>query len=139
MKRILSIILMIICSCTLVRAQKGLAVQEVFDEMAVNKNATEVVMSSGKLKAYHLSFYHSIEVRTPSAAERQRMEHSVQADAMSAIISEETPGHRFYEMPQQRGIHRYILYRSTDSNLTLIYLEGKASLKQIKGFFQKKQ
>ena len=36
-------------------AQKGLAVQSAFDELAVEKNATEVLLGPGRLKEYHLS------------------------------------------------------------------------------------
>lgn len=139
MKRTSSLILTLLCCCTLALAQKGLTIQTAFDELAVRENVTEVVMNSSKLKEYRLSFFHSIEVKTPSAAERQQIEMCVKADAANAILSEEGGTHRFYEMTQQKGLHRYILYRRDGQVLTLIYLEGKATLKQIKTYFQKKQ
>ncbi len=120
-------------------AQKGLAIQAAFDELAIKKNATEVVMSGKRLKDFHLSLFHSLEIKNPSAADRQRITSLVQTDAAQAITQEETSAHSFYELPQRKGMHSYILYRNNGQALTLIYIEGKASLKQIKQYFQKKQ
>jgi hypothetical protein len=120
-------------------AQKGLAIQAAFDELAVKKNATEVVMTGKKLKEFHLSLFHSLEIKNPASADRQRISQFVQTDAKQAVTAEETPGHRFYELPQRKGSHTYILLRDNSSTLTLIYIEGKASLRQIKQYFQKKQ
>ena len=60
--------------CLGVNAQKGLAIGKAFDEFAVKKNATEVVMGAGRLKGYNLSLFHSLEINHPSATERQRVE-----------------------------------------------------------------
>lgn len=120
-------------------AQKGLSIQTAFDELAVKKNATEVVMSGKKLKNFHLTYFHSLEIKNPSAADHQRIASLVQTDAEKAITAEETSEHSFYELPQRKGLHAYILYRNNGPTLTLIYIEGKATLKQIKQFFQKKQ
>ena len=118
-------------------AQKGLAVQAAFDELAVRQNATEVVMGAGKLKKYRLRLFHSLEMKCPSPAERRRIETLVQTDAAQAILREETAGHRIYELQQRKGMHYYIFYRCTEQSLILIYIEGKASLKQIKSYFLK--
>ena len=53
MKRILLFILMLLGIHICMLAQKGLAIQSAFDELAVRQNATEVVMGAGKLKKYH--------------------------------------------------------------------------------------
>ena len=49
MKKLLTIILLLLGSQLGLWAQKGLAIQAAFDELAVNKNATEVVMSGKRL------------------------------------------------------------------------------------------
>ena len=138
MKKLLTIILLLLSSHLGLSAQKGLAIQTAFDELAVKKNATEVVMSGKRLKNFHLSLFHSLEIKNPSTSERQRISSLVQADAAQAITQEETPGHRFFELPQRKGMHSYILYRNNSQTITLIYIEGKASLNQIKNYFQKK-
>lgn len=138
MKKLLTIILLLLGSHSVLWAQKGLAIQTAFDELAVKKNATEVVMSGKRLKDFHLSLFHSLEIKNPSATDRQRISSLVQTDAAQAITQEETPAHSFYELPQRKGTHSYILYRHNGQALTLIYIEGKASLKQIKQYFQKK-
>lgn len=139
MKRILLLILTMLGTHTGLLAQKGLAIQAAFDELAVKQNVMEVVMSDGKLKDFRLSFFHSLEIKDPAAADQQRIASLVKEDAALAIKREETAGHSFYELPQRKGTHSYILYRHSEHNLTLIYIEGKASLKQIKQNFQKKQ
>ncbi len=137
MKRILLFILMLLGIHICMLAQKGLAIQSAFDELAVRQNATEVVMGAGKLKKYRLRLFHSLEMKCPSPAERRRIETLVQTDAAQAILREETAGHRIYELQQRKGMHYYIFYRCTEQSLSLIYIEGKASLKQIKSYFLK--
>ena len=137
MKRILLFILMLLGIHICMLAQRGLAIQSAFDELAVRQNATEVVMGAGKLKKFRLRLFHSLEMKCPSPAERSRVETLVQTDAAQAILREETAGHRLYELQQRKGMHYYIFYRCTEQSLILIYIEGKASLKQIKSYFLK--
>ena len=96
-------------------------------------------MGAGRLKKYNLSLFHSLEIKNPSEAEQQRVEALVQADAEQAILQEETAGHKLYELPKRGGMHFFIFYRCTSQSLILIYIEGKASLKQIESQFLKKQ
>lgn len=138
MKRLLPIILILFGLCFEVHAQKGLSIQSAFDELAVKQNATEVVMGAGRLKNYKLSLFHSLEIKNPSAIEQQRVEALLRTDVEQAILHEETAGHKLYELPQRKGTHYYIFYRCSNQSLTLIYIEGKASLKQIKEKFLKK-
>ena len=138
MKRILLFILIFGSLCIGVQAQEGLAIGAAFDELAVKKNATEVVMGAGRLKKFHLSFFHSLEIKNPSTAEQQRMEALLQTDATQSILHEENTSHKLYELPQRKGMHYYIFYRCSSQSLTLIYIEGKASMKQIREQFLKK-
>ena len=137
MKRIVPIILILLGLCLDVQAQKGLAIGAAFDELAVKKNVTEVVMGAGRLKKYHLSLYHSLEVRNPSASERERIEELLSKDAQQAVLREESSGHKLSELPSRKGTHYYIFYRNSSQSLILIYIEGKASLKQIESYFRK--
>lgn len=139
MKRILLLILVLQGVCIAAHAQKGWAIQEAFDELAVKKNVTEVVMGAGRLKKFHLSFFHSLEIKNPSASEQQRIETLLQTDAKQAILHEENAGHKLYELPSRKGMHYYIFYRCSGDSLVLIYIEGKASLKQIKEQFLRGQ
>ena len=139
MKRIFSIILIILGVCIDVHAQKGLAIQSAFDELAVKKNVTEVVMGAGRLKKFHLNFFHSLEIKNPSANEQQRIEALLQSDAEQAILHKEHAGHKLYELLERKGMHYYIFYRCSAQSLTLIYIEGKANLKQIESQFLKNE
>ena len=118
-------------------AQKGLAIGTAFDELAVKKNATEVVMGAGRLKKFHLSLFHSLEIKNPTTAEQQRVEALLRTDAAQAILHEETAGHKIYELPGRKGMHRYIFYRCFSQSIILIYIEGKASLKEIEEQFMR--
>ena len=138
MKRI-HIFIISLFICLGVQAQKGLAIQAAFDEFAVKKNATEVVMGAGRLKKYNLSLFHSLEINNPSATEQQSIEKLIQTDAEQAILNEESASHKLYELPRRKGMHYFIFYRQTSQSLILIYIEGKASLKQIESQFLKKQ
>ena len=138
MKRLFPIILILLGLCMDVQAQKGLSIQSAFDELAVKQNATEVVMGAGRLKNYKLNFFHSLEIKNPTASEQQRVEALLRTDAEQAILHEETAGHKLYELPQRKGMHYYIFYRCSSQSLILIYIEGKASLKQIKEKFLKR-
>ena len=137
MKRLLPIILILLGVCSAAHAQKGLSIQAAFDELAVKENVTEVVMGAGRLKKYKLSLFHSLEIKNPSASERQRVEALLLTDAGQATLHEETAGHKLYELPQRGNMHYYVFYRCTSRSLILIYIEGKASLKQIKEQFLK--
>lgn len=139
MKRILPLILVFWGVCVEAFAQKGLAIEAAFEEMAVRQNATEVVMGAGRLKKYRLSLFHSLEIKNPTATERSRIEALIQSDACQAVLHEENGGHRLYELPRQGGVHSYIFYRLGPQSLILIYIEGKASLEQIKSQFLKKR
>jgi len=138
MKKIIILTLIMLSPNLGLWAQKGLAIQAAFDELAIKKNATEVVMSGKRLKDFHLTYFHSLEIKNPSVSESLHITSLVQTDAAQSITAEENPGHRFYELPQRKGLHTYILYRNNGSTLTLIYIEGKTSLKQINQYFQKK-
>jgi len=139
MKRIFLFILILQGVFIGVHAQKGLAIGAAFDELAVKKNVTEVVMGARRLKMYHLNFFHSLEIKNPSATEQHYIETLIQSDATHAILHEENASHKLYELPERRGMHYYIFYRCSSQSLILIYIEGKASLKQIKSYFLKKQ
>jgi hypothetical protein len=138
MKRLLPLILILVGVCSNVHAQKGLAIGSAFDELAVKKNVTEVVMGAGRLKKYNLSLFHSLEIKNPTADELQRIETLLRTDAEQAILHEENASHELYELPSRKGMHHYIFYRRTSQSLILIYIEGKANLKQIKEKFLKK-
>lgn len=122
-----------------VHAQKGLAIGAAFDEFAVKKNVTEVVMGAGRLKEYNLSLFHSLEIKNPSAADKQRVETLIRSDVELAMPYEESTSHKLYELPRRKGMHYYIFYRCTSGSLILIYIEGKATLKQIESHFLKKK
>lgn len=138
MNRILLLILILVGVGIDVRAQKNLAIGTAFDELAVKQNVTEVVMGAGRLKKYHLNFFRSLEIKNPTPNEQQRIETLLQSDVAQAITNEENGGHKFYELPSRKGMHYYIFYRCSGHSLILIYIEGKATLKQIKEQFLKK-
>ena len=119
MKKRILFLLILLGACLGVQAQKGLSIQKAFDELAVKKNVTEVVMGPGRLKDYKLSYFHSLEIKAPTAEEKNRIETLLKDDAAKAVLHEQTAEHRLYELPQHKGMHYYIFYRHSPNPLPL--------------------
>ena len=131
-------------------AQQGLYVAPFFKgEYNQDPNAVVVIIKGKKLEPYHLSLFHSIEIKD-SPRNIDRIEKAVLADGKHAENSEEVKdGTRtvacYYQLPPAgkagKGPNRFILFRrSGQGSGTLIYLEGHTELEQlIKIFIHKKK
>ena len=123
-------------------AQTGLHIANLFGERFRNrKDATEVVIGGDR----HL--FRSLTIK-PSAAEVNEFEASVKADVVGALDRE--AGLRqgrlyygFYRLRSAGTTNRFIFYRNNtlragaSPTLTLIYMEGNATLAELKQRFAK--
>jgi hypothetical protein len=144
-KRIILSLLMTVIA-TIAWAQDGLSIENVFNRYHNRKNAVEVIVSGKQLRPYDMTFFHSINI-TAAAAELLTIEPFVSADIKGAV-SQETGKigshiyYGFYSLKPRNGVNRYIIYRNRSlkhggkSDATLIYIEGNASMQQIKKRFQ---
>lgn len=129
-------------------AQRGLQIASLFDGCYHGRtDATEVVLKGRKLRPYHLTLFRSLTLK-PSATEAADIERRVKQDVRNAKDKEVgMKGGRlyygFYQLSGTSDTHRYLFYRnnallqSSDASLTLIYMEGSATLDELRKHFGK--
>lgn len=147
MKRII-IILLLIATCSFwLSAQSNLKVGRFFtDDVISRKNVTVVEVKSRDLKAYKLTVFKSVTVDN-DAAMAQSIETCVKADAQKAIEKETgLRGGRlyygFYTFSLSKDKNCYIFYRNNllvrgaKPQTTVVYMEGTASLAELKNLYK---
>lgn len=128
-----------------VGAQSSLRIEKLFDSFRKHPNATEVVVKGKELKPYNLFLFRSLTVTRYQTA-MDRIEQFVQEESKKAIDKEEgLLGGRlyygFYCLPSTT-YNRYFFYRNTGlkkgapNEVTLVYMEGYATLEQLKQMFK---
>lgn len=136
--------------CIPLCAQKGLQVGRMFDgRFHKQKDATEVLLKGSKVKAYKLTLFRSLTINATNPAVTS-IEQAVSSDGRQAIDKEQSSrgghlGYAFFQLPSVGNIHRYLFYRnnavlhtnSAGTKVTLIYMEGTATLKELKATFKK--
>lgn len=142
MKRLIFLFVAVILCCGAARAQKGLHINELFDNMRNNEHVTETYASSRQLRQYAglISLYHSLEVR----ADEKLVETVAAALAKDVGRVEDKDvvyrnGRLRYALyilsssdTSQSGVTRIIYYSSpTKGRATLIYIEGEAPAAQV--------
>jgi len=146
-RRILLSLLLLMSGTGPLFAQKGLQIAALFDGRYRDRtDAVEVHYEGRRLRKYRLTLFRSLTL-TPTPQEVRSIEKMVQADGARAEVKEVARGNRlyygFYQMPGPAGGHRYVFYRNDalrlrpHGKLTLIYMEGTASLEDLKRAFSK--
>lgn len=130
-------------------AQQGMHVEELFNgRFKKDHRAVEVLIKGKELKKYHLTLFRSLTIsNAPEVFEK--MEALVRKDAVHAVDKEVgTISNRlyygFYCFPSQNDTFRYLFYRNTAAKpgsekqpeATLVYMEGKVTLEELKQMFQ---
>ena len=153
MKQIL-IVLLTLTSITLcATAQEGLRINEVFEGKIVPKQEIQESLIRGdNLAPYNLRVLHTVKCAV-NAKERITMEQLFEEDMKGRISDDDSnmemesrDGHLYYAIVQladnEKHTHRYICYqcreRSSHYDITLVYMEGKASLADLRKTFKKK-
>lgn len=131
-------------------AQNGLHVADAFGgTFQKQKDATEVLLRGNKVSAYNLSLYRSL-VLSATSGNVLHIERMVKADGKGAIDKEVSTcgGHisyALYQLKPNNDQRRYIFYRNEAASMrkpsapkiTLIYMEGKATIDALKRSFSK--
>lgn len=127
-------------------AQTGLKINELFDMEF--KGATTVHLSGASIEAYRLNLFKSLTLQTSDKTSLM-IEACIEEDIKGAFCHESnhTNGRLYYGLYQltstRKGINRYIFYRNNalkkgnDNNITLIYMEGRADIGQLRKTFTK--
>lgn len=127
-------------------AQHNLHVEKIFEKYRNNSKAVEVMVGGEVLEDYGLWLFHSLTIKAPKE-ELLSLEQYVLQDASNAINKETGRLGRnlyygFYQLPEQtKGMNRFLIFRNRSLkgkhlDATIIYLEGKASMNEIKRKFK---
>lgn len=135
-------------------AQKGLRINEVFEGNIINELALHESLVKGEsLEPFKLKVLHTVKFTTGNSA-RDKVEALFKED-MQGRLSDENDnleleyrdGRLYYAIVQiadtKKGLHRYICYQCRQetggNSITLVYMEGKASLADLRKTFKKKK
>lgn len=140
-----------LCLCAF--AQKGLNINEVFEGKVVAKQYMQESLIKGEnLASYNLKVLHTIKF-SANNSQRARADALFNMDMLGRISDDDSnmemesrDGFIYYAIVQltdnENGVHRYICYqcrpRSTKFDITLVYMEGDASLADLRKTFKKK-
>ena len=135
------------------QAQEGLYINEVFEGKLLDKEEMRESLIKGEsLAPYKLEVLHTIKFAANSK-ERARVDAIFTRDMEERISNDDSnmeyesrDGYIYYAIVQitdnKRGRHRYICYQCRDKSnhydITLAYMEGKASLADLRKTFKKK-
>ena len=148
MKRVFTILILMLAFVVEGQSQTGLQIAELFNGSYKRKdNAIEVVVKGNQLERYRLKVFRSLTVKN-DPKDFERIERLVEQDGKKAI-SKETGRigarlyYAFYCFPSEKEHYRYVFFRNsslrkTESNeLTLIYMEGNVTMDELKVMFKK--
>lgn len=147
MKEKIILFLFFLCGFTMAAdAQKGLSVSGFFDGKVIPRSRMmETVVSGSRLSDFDLTFFRSIRFKA-TAEETGKIEAALNADARAAIQKENqrVSGRLVYsmmEMPPLKHQRRYLFFsndaKDGQREVTLTYLEGRATLQSLKNLFKK--
>lgn len=113
-------------------------------ELGHNKGVTENVISGGsQLAEYHISLFHSVSLDEEAMYLAPVLENAVETDGRKALTRESQRKngslyYAFYSLPprSKSGPNRYIFFLNRTliggSGVMMVYIEGSATLKQIR-------
>ena len=148
MKRIFTIIVLMLALVVEAQSQTGLQIAGLFNGQYKRKNnAIEVVVKGKQLERYRLKVFRSLTVKN-DPKDFERIEKLVEQDAKNAISKEtgrigERLYYAFYCFPPEKNHYRYLFYRNSSlrktepNELTLIYMEGNVTMDELKVMFKK--
>ncbi|MCI6642722.1 MAG: DUF6108 family protein [Alloprevotella sp.] len=139
LQRTLLMLLLLMGVSTMAMAQKGLQVERLFAGKVVpRQKMTETFVKGQRLSSYRLTLFRSLRF-TATEAERQQVEALVRNDAKTATSKEVDirNGQWQYALCQLPPTHtqRYLCYQRTGNSLLVVYLEGSATLSELKNMF----
>lgn len=144
MKRLIVITLIILSICMTAAAQRGLYIDELFDEIRTDVNVTETYASGSQLRRFggQITLYHSLRVQGDAKLVK-KVESALSKDVSKVTDKEVVYRHGrltyglYILSSATSDIVKAILYSSDDvQNASLIYIEGKTSSAVIRNLLQ---
>ena len=153
MKRTIIILSMLIGVSLCATAQRGLQINEVFEGKVIAKQyMQESLVKGDNLAPYNLRLMHTVKFLANNS-QRARADALFCIDMRERISDDDSnmemesrDGFLYYAIVQltdnEKGTHRYICYqcrpKSTKFDITMVYMEGEASLADLRKTFKKK-
>lgn len=151
MKRYILTLLLALTTCTMALAQKNLFVTPIFEGEIIPKNRmVETFVKGETLEKYNLSLFHSIKMNVTNderlriweclskqinRVENNDMEYGNENGMLAYCIL-----HLPHEVARDERYLCYQCYAASRGgyNITMVYIEGEASMKELKRMFKKK-
>ena len=153
MKRTLFILSMLIGICLSTSAQRGLQIDEVFEGKVIAKQyMQESLIKGDNVAPYKLRLLHTVKFLANNS-QRAKADALFNIDMRERISDDDSnmemetrDGFLYYAIVQltdnDKGSHRYICYqcrpKSTKFDITMVYMEGEASLADLRKTFKRK-
>lgn len=153
MKRTLFILSMLIGICLGTSAQRGLQINEVFEGKVIAKQyMQESLIKGDNVAPYKLRLLHTVKFLANNS-QRAKADALFNIDMRERISDDDSnmemetrDGFIYYAIVQltdnDKGSHRYICYqcrpKSTKFDITMVYMEGEASLADLRKTFKRK-
>lgn len=153
MKRTLFILSMLIGICLSTSAQQGLQINEVFEGKVIAKQyMQESLIKGDNVAPYKLRLLHTVKFLANNS-QRAKADALFNIDMRERISDDDSnmemetrDGFLYYAIVQltdnDKGSHRYICYqcrpKSTKFDITMVYMEGEASLADLRKTFKRK-
>ena len=153
MKRTLFILSMLIGICLSTSAQRGLQINEVFEGQVIAKQyMQESLIKGDNVAPYKLRLLHTVKFLANNS-QRAKADALFNIDMRERISDDDSnmemetrDGFLYYAIVQltdnDKGSHRYICYqcrpKSTKFDITMVYMEGEASLADLRKTFKRK-
>ena len=134
-------------------AQQGLQINEIFEGKVIDKQCMlESLVKGENLAPYNLKVLHTVKLAANDEV-RAKVDHLFNEDMKERISDDDSnmelesrDGFIYYAIVQltnnKEGTHRYICYqckeKSNHHEITLVYMEGKATLADLRKTFKKK-
>ena len=153
MKRTFFILSMLIGICLSTSAQRGLQINEVFEGKVIAKQyMQESLIKGDNVAPYKLRLLHTVKFLANNS-QRAKADALFNIDMKERISDDDSnmevetrDGFLYYAIVQltdnDKGSHRYICYqcrpKSTKFDITMVYMEGEASLADLRKTFKRK-
>ena len=144
---------MLIGICLSTSAQRGLQINEVFEGKVIAKQyMQESLIKGDNVAPYKLRLLHTVKFLANSS-QRAKADALFNIDMRERISDDDSnmemetrDGFLYYAIVQltdnDKGSHRYICYqcrpKSTKFDITMVYMEGEASLADLRKTFKRK-
>jgi hypothetical protein len=144
---------MLIGICLSTSAQRGLQINEVFEGKVIAKQyMQESLIKGDNVAPYKLRLLHTVKFLANNS-QRAKADALFNIDMKERISDDDSnmemetrDGFLYYAIVQltdnEKGTHRYICYqcrpKSTKFDITMVYMEGEASLADLRKTFKRK-